>query len=151
MLRWSVAAIHLLALGIGLGAVWARRRALLGALDAPGLSRIFTADNWWAVSALLWITTGVARAFGGLDKGTAYYVHNDLFLAKMACFALIFALEIRPIVTLIRWRNAARRGQSVDTRAAPALARISAVQTALVILMVLLATGMARGFGARSG
>ena len=29
-LRWLLAAVHLLALGIGLGAVWARARSLAG-------------------------------------------------------------------------------------------------------------------------
>ena len=32
-LRWLVAAIHLLALAIGMGAVWGRGRALRGELD----------------------------------------------------------------------------------------------------------------------
>ena len=31
--RWLLAAVHLLALGVGLGAVWARGRALAGELD----------------------------------------------------------------------------------------------------------------------
>jgi hypothetical protein len=45
LIRWVVAALHLLALGVGLGTVWARRRALRGVLDAPGLQRVLYADN----------------------------------------------------------------------------------------------------------
>ena len=44
-IRWLLAAVHLLALGIGLGAVWARGRALGGAVDAMGLRRAFDADT----------------------------------------------------------------------------------------------------------
>lgn len=148
MLRWTLAAIHLAALGIGLGAVWARGRALAGALDGAGLRRVFTADSWWALAAILWIGTGLLRAFAGFEKGTAYYVHNHLFWAKMGLLALVLALEIRPMIQLIRWRVDLARGATVDTSAAPALARVSAVQALLVLLMVLAATAMARGFGA---
>ena len=148
MLRWTLAAIHLVALGIGLGAVWARGRALAGALDGAGLRRVFTADSWWALAAILWIGTGLLRAFAGFEKGTAYYVHNHLFWAKMGLLALVLALEIRPMIQLIRWRVDLARGATVDTSAAPALARVSAVQALLVLLMVLAATAMARGFGA---
>ena len=44
--RWLFAALHLLALGIGLGAVWARGRALRGTLDPAGRRRAFAADSW---------------------------------------------------------------------------------------------------------
>jgi hypothetical protein len=48
MVRWLFAALHLLALGIGLGAVWARGRGLQGELDETGLQRVFYTDTWWA-------------------------------------------------------------------------------------------------------
>jgi len=136
-----------MALGIGLGAVWMRGRALRGPLDAPGLRRVFAADNVWGLAAILWISTGVWRAFGGLEKGTTYYVTNPVFHAKMGLLGLIIALEIWPIVTLIRWRVRQGKGEPVDTTAAPALARISVIQAGLVVLMVLAATALARGFG----
>lgn len=34
-IRWLLAALHLLGLGIGLGAVWTRRQELLGPLPSP--------------------------------------------------------------------------------------------------------------------
>ncbi len=148
MIRWSIAALHLIALGIGLGALWARGRALRGPLDAAGLRRVFYADNWWGVAALLWIATGLLRAFGGLEKGTDYYLHNTWFLAKMALFGFIFALELWPMITLIRWRLRSARGEAIQTSRARAFARISALQAGLLLLMVLAATGMARGYGA---
>jgi len=72
ILRWLFAATHLVALGIGLGAVWARKGALQGALDPDGVRRALAADMWWAVATLLWVTTGLVRAFAGLEKSTAY-------------------------------------------------------------------------------
>ncbi len=112
-IRWLLAAVHLLALGVGLGAVWARGRALQVPLDGLAWRRVFYADTWWGVAAVLWIGTGLLRAFGGYEKGAFYYLHNHFFWAKMG---LLFA-------------------------------RISFVQALLVVLMVLAATAMARGYG----
>ena len=148
ILNWIVAAIHLLALGIGLGAIWARSRALKGLPDLQNLKRAFYADTFWGIAALLWITTGLARAFGGLEKGSAYYLNNNVFWLKMALLGLVLLLEIWPMVTLIRWRLQASRGDEIDTRHANGFAVISVAQAALVVAMVLAATAMARGFGA---
>ena len=147
-IRWPLAALHLLGLGIGLGAVFARARALRAELDRAGLRRALQADIWWAVAAAVWIGTGLVRAFTGIEKGSSYYLHNHLFLAKMGLFVLILLLEIRPIVALTRWRARLARGEEPDTSLAAALARTSMVQVVLVVLMVFLATGMARGYGA---
>jgi putative membrane protein len=145
-LRWIIATLHLLALPLGLGAVWARSRAL-GHVDRPGaLERAFRADTLWGLAAALWISTGLLRAFGGLEKGSTYYLHNHVFFAKVGLLVAILLLEIWPMTALIRWRIAARRGHSIDTASGSALARISQVQAALVILMVFAATALARGF-----
>jgi putative membrane protein len=149
MARWPLAALHLLALGIGLGAVWARGRALGGPLDRAGLQRVFVADNFWGIAALFWIVTGVWRLLAGTEKPTSYYLHNSLFWTKMTLFALILLLELLPMVTLIGWRRQAVRDVDPDTRLAGLLARISLAQAVLVVLMVFAATGMARGYGAR--
>ena len=145
--RWIFAAVHLLALGIGLGAVWTRSRALRGQPTTEQLRRAFMADTLWAMAAVLWITTGVVRAFGGLERGTAYYLGNTAFLVKMALLGLILLLEIWPMVTLIRWRIRLSRGQAIDTRPANSFAVISLIQAGLVIAMVFAATAMARGIG----
>jgi putative membrane protein len=147
LIRWLVAALHLLALGIGLGAVWARGRALRSPLDASGLRRMFSADTLWGVAAILWIATGLLRAFAGLEKGTAYYLQNYAFWIKMALLGCILLLEVWPMITLIRWRMLRARGQQLDTRSAPVFARISEVQALLIIAMVFAATAMARGLG----
>jgi putative membrane protein len=147
LVRWLFAALHLLGLGIGLGAVWARARALRGPLDPAGLRRVFYADGWWGVAAAIWIGTGLVRVIGGLEKGMDYYLQNHVFWGKMALLLVILVLEVPPMVTLIRWRVLLARGEMPDTRPAGGFARISYVQAALVLLMVLAATAMARGIG----
>jgi putative membrane protein len=147
VIRWIMAALHLLALGIGLGAVWARRQALRQAPDEQAIRRALYADTAWGIAALLWISTGLARAFGGLAKGTTYYVTNHVFWTKMALLALILVLEVWPAATLVRWRIGLGRGKAIDTSRAGTFAIISTVQAALVVAMVFAATAMARGFG----
>ncbi len=146
-MAWLFAALHLLGLGVGLGSIWARAKALSGPLDPAGFRRVFYADSWWAVSAVLWIGTGLVRVLAGLEKDTDYYLHNHVFWTKMALLLAILVLEISPMLALMRWRVEVARGGSPDTRLAGRFARISYIQAGIVVLMVMAATAMARGMG----
>jgi len=146
-LRWLLASFHLLALGVGLGAVWIRGRALRLPLDQTTLRRAFLADGVWGVAAVLWIGTGLWRLLGSTEKPTAYYLQNHFFLTKMALLVLILILEVRPMMALMGWRRRMGSGELPDTRLAPTLSRISFLQAGLVVLMVFAATAMARGLG----
>ena len=153
MLRIALAALHLIALGVGLGAVLARGTALREAPSAGSLRRAFRADTVWGIAAGLWIATGLWRLLAGTEKAPEYYYSNVNFHAKMGLLVLVLALEVWPMVTLIRWRRALARGESAGDveAAAPArrIAMISHVEALLVVLMVFAATAMARGYGAR--
>lgn len=151
LVRWLFAALHLLGLGVGLGAVWARARALRGPLDIAGLRRVFYADGWWGGAAAIWISTGLVRLLAGFEKSMDYYLHNHVFWGKMTLLLAILVLEVSPIVTLTRWRARVRHGETPDTSSAGRMATISYVQAVLVVLMVLAATAMARGFGMGAG
>src|SRR5690606_27007787 len=109
MLRIALAFVHLLALGIGLGAVWVRARALRGTPDHAAIQQAMAADGWWGAAAALWIGSGLWRLLDGTEKATEFYLANHVFLAKMGGLLLILVLEIFPIVTLVRWRVASRR------------------------------------------
>jgi putative membrane protein len=65
----------------------------------------------------------------------------------MGCLLLILVLEVSPMISLIRWRMSLAEGAVIDTSRAPRFARISLIQAVLVVVMVLAATGMARGYG----
>lgn len=144
--HWSLAAIHLLAFALGLWAVLTRGtalRRLAGGVDA--VRNVLIADNVWGVSALVLMVTGGMRAFGGYEKGTDYYLHQLLFHLKMTLLLLILLLEIAPMIALIKWRMARGKGAVIDSSKAGRLARISHIEALLLILMVVAATGMARG------
>jgi putative membrane protein len=140
-------ALHLLALAIGLPSVFLRARALAGPLDSAGLGRLFAADTVWGLAALLWIGTGLMRAFGGLEKGSQFYLASPLFGLKMALLGAIILLELWPMITLIRWRMVRGRGGTPDTSSARGFFIISQIQVVLVVVMVFVASFMARGFG----
>jgi putative membrane protein len=148
LVRWLLAAFHLLALGVGLGAIWARAHWLRSSTDPRHLRYALAADTWWGLAALLWIGTGLWRLLAGTEKPTEYYLHNHVFWAKMAALALILLLELRPMLTLIHWRRELARGATPNTAAGATLSRISYLQAALIVIMVLAAAAMARGLGA---
>jgi putative membrane protein len=154
MLRITLAVVHLLALGIGLGAVFARARSAHRIGQSPdALARTFYADNFWGVAAILWIASGLWRALAGTEKTPLYYWNNEIFFAKMGIFFFVLALEAWPMVTLIKWRVAAGRKQLPPdaelAQRAQVIARISDVQTLLIMAIVAAAVLMARGYGSR--
>lgn len=146
-LAWLLASAHLLGLGIGLGAVWARARALRAVPGREALRSVFAADAWWAIAAGVWLSTGLARLLLGTEKPMAYYFQNHFFWTKLVLFLVILALEIPPMIGLIRWRRVVAKGDMPDTAKAGRWALTSDVQAWLVVLMVLAATAMARGLG----
>jgi len=149
--RLVLAWLHLLALGVGLGGVWGRARALHDSLRDPvderAIRRALVADAWWGVAAVVWLVTGLWRLLAATEKSTAYYLTNIAFNAKMLMFVAILGLEVWPMITLMRWRRRTREPQARD---AGRIEVISYVECALVIAMVFAAVAMARGFGGRA-
>ena len=146
-LRWLLAIVHLLGFAIGVGSIWARFRTLRGAVNRSVIRRAIVADDWWALSAVLLIGTGLVRAFMGYEKGADYYLGNHLFLTKMGLLALILVLEVPSVVTVVGWRRRMARGEEPDLGRAGPVASRSLVQLLLLLTMLVMATGMARGFG----
>jgi putative membrane protein len=144
--HWLLAAVHLLAFALGFWAVLTRGTAFRRLAAGVGEARsVLIADNLWGICAVILLISGGMRAFGGYEKGTDYYLHQPLFHLKMTLFVLILLLEIAPMVTLIKWRIALGRGAAIDAGRAKLFARISHIEALLVLLMVVAATGMARG------
>jgi putative membrane protein len=134
-----LSALHVLALGIGLPGIVLRARALSRSGDGgPDVAGALAADNAWGIAALL-------RAFGGLEKGTAFYLSSPMFVVKMALFGLILLLEVWPMITLVRWRIWQARGQALDLSPARMMGTLSWIEVGLLLLMPFAAAMMARG------
>lgn len=137
-----LAALHVLGIAMALaGVVW-RARALWRD-DLPGA---LSADNLWGVAALLMLSTGLIRLFG-FDLPLEWYLANPMFHAKMGVLALVLALEVWPMVSLIALRVRQFRGAAATLAHRTGLAWVSVVQAALVVLMPFLASMMVRGVG----
>ncbi|HTC21101.1 MAG TPA: DUF2214 family protein [bacterium] len=146
------AGFHYLALGIGLGSLFARGLHFRG-LRRPGsdqgeeLKSLFMADNFWGLAALLWIITGLLRLFGGLEKGRDFYFHNVFFFIKMGLFGLVFLLEILPMVTLIGWRIQSRKKDKLrpPQDRIDLFIRLNDLELAILAILPFVAAAMARG------
>jgi putative membrane protein len=152
MLAAVFSALHLLALALGLPSVFLRGRALKGPLDEAGLKRLFAADTVWGIAAGLWLVTGSLRAFGGLEKGSQFYLSSPLFWTKLGLFVAVLLLEVWPMVTFIRWRLVLGRGGMPDSVLPDAvrarrLYAVNQLELAIVVAMVFVAASMARGIG----
>ena len=139
-----LSAIHVLTLALGLGAVFIRGRALAGPLDESGWRRLLAADNAWGVAAGLWIVSGLGRVFFG-GKESSFYWHNGFFWMKLSLFAVVFVLELMPMVTFIRVRAARARQTTLPRFSIESLRRINAAELVLVVTIVFVAAFMARG------
>jgi putative membrane protein len=149
---WMAAAFHYVALALGFTGVFIRGQAMRSLVrnrkDDAALQRLFLGDNLWGVAALLWLATGLLRAFAGLAKGTDYYLVSPLFWVKMGLFVLVIGLELFPMITLIRWRLALSAGKPlVHQDQLPLFVKLNHLEAVLVVIMVFVASGMARGFG----
>jgi putative membrane protein len=139
-----LSSVHVLTLALGLAAVFIRGRALARPLDEAGWQRVLAADNVWGVAAGLWIASGLGRVFlGGKEPG--FYWHNGFFWVKLALFALVFALELMPMMTFIRVRSARRRSTALPRFSVEVYHRINSAEVVLVVAIVFVAAFMARG------
>jgi len=139
-----LSAIHVLTLALGLGGVVMRGRALARPLDEASWKRLLAADTAWGIAALLWITSGLGRVFFG-GKEPAFYWRNGFFWVKLGLFALVFALELAPMMTFIRVRAAQRRGAALPAFSVEGYRRINTIEVVLVVAIVFVAAFMARG------
>lgn len=139
-----LSAVHMLTLAVGFAAVYVRGSALARPLDEAGWRRLLNADSVWGLAAGAWIASGLARVFFG-GKQPAFYWRNGFFWVKIGLFALVFVLELGPMVTFIRVRAALRRGVPVPAVDVQRYRRINSIEIALVVTIVFVAALMARG------
>jgi putative membrane protein len=139
-----LSAIHVLTLALGLGAVFARGRALAHPLDDAGWQRLLVADNLWGVAAGLWLASGLGRVFFG-GKELTFYSRNGFFWVKLSLFAFVVALELMPMITFIRVRSALRHRTPMPRFSVEAYRRINSIEVGFVVVIVFVASFMARG------
>lgn len=123
------------------------------ALIRPGMSmdKILQAakiDALYGIAAGMVLFIGFARVFFGL-KGSAFYLQNPVFWAKLIAFIAVGVLSITPTLLLIHWRDKAKKDPSflpsVDEIAN--VRRYVKIEAHVFVLIPILAAAMARGYG----
>jgi putative membrane protein len=147
VLKLALATIHLMSLALGLGALFQRARALSAAEREEDLPRVFLWDNLYALVAMVWLGSGLFRAFGGFEKGSDYYLSNHSFWGKMLLLAILLGHEGVAMVTFIRWRIRLKKKEPISLANKSRLIRIHWAEFWCVVGMIFFATLMARGVG----
>jgi putative membrane protein len=149
----GLASIHYLALAIGFWGLSERTVAAKKLSKDPSLQNqllpiIFRSDNLWGIASLLWIISGLMRAFGNYEKASEFYVTNGFFHAKISIFVVVFAVELMPMIRLIRARLELRQNPDsipLSPQMLRGIFRSGMVEIHLLVVMVIFATLMARG------
>jgi putative membrane protein len=131
---------HLLIFGI-FGILFVEFCVVRPGLTQVSATRLASIDLWYGVLAAVIVAVGFCRAVFAA-KGWTYYAHNFFFWAKIASFAAIGLLSVKPTVEFIRWRN-----RAPDPEAIRVVRRYLHIELGLFALLPIFAAAMARGFG----
>lgn len=117
-------------------------------LDLPRARSLMRVDIAYGITAGVVLATGLARALW-YGKGSAYYLHNALFHAKVSLFVLVAVLSLLPTLVIARWRSTVKAGKvpQVSERQGSLLINLIRLELALLVVIPLLAVLMARGYG----
>ena len=143
---WLAIAHHLAVFGVAavLVAEWTLVRPGIEPDEVRRVARIDAAYGALAGAVLL---AGASRVVWGV-KPADFYLENPVFWFKMAAFATVGLLSIRPTLRFLRWRRAADTDEQ-----APAATEVMAAQRAIRLQLTVfaaipvLAALMARGIG----
>lgn len=117
-------------------------------LDLDRARSLMRIDIAYGITASLVLATGLARVLW-FGKGSAYYLHNSLFHAKVGLFVLVALLSTFPTVVFLGWRNSIKAGQVpvLSPRTGKLLVITLRAELTLLLVLPLLGALMARGFG----
>ena len=117
-------------------------------LDLARSRLLLRIDALYGTLAGIQIGTGIWRMW--LEKGSAYYLSNPLFHAKIGLFALVGLLSLYPTLTFLAWRTGLRQQQAPQiapgkARLVPMIIRLELLGLLLIpLLATLIADGVAR-------
>ena len=143
-----LAYLHYMAVFVLFAFLTAQAMMLRAPLDERGIRLVRRADVWYAGAAVVALATGLARAYLGA-KGSAFYLGQWTFYAKVATFVAVGLLSIKPTIAFIRWRKALERDAAwrVPLEEQARLRRIVMIEVHLGALIPVFAVMMARGLG----
>lgn len=121
---------------------------LKGPLDGRTVRLLGRMDLWYAGSAVAVLATGFLRAGLGAKGGDFYFSAWPIYV-KIALFAAVGLVSIKPTLTFIRWRRALDHDSAWAVPAAEhsAIRRIVMAEVHLAALIPVVAVIMSRALG----
>mgnify|MGYP001068978696 CR=1 FL=1 len=138
---------HLLVFSLA-GIIAAEFVLIRNTMHASTPRRLGRVDRHYGMLAMLVIIAGLARVLYGL-KGWEFYVYNWVFWAKIAAFAVVGILSIRPTMRIIAWNRqiAANAAFKVPDEELASVRKAILAQAIVFLLIPVFAAAMARGYG----
>jgi putative membrane protein len=148
-----LASVHHLIV-FGLAAVLAAELALMrpAAMSPQTVRLLGRFDAAYGVLALAILAAGSIRVWYGV-KGPDFYLHNHMFWAKIAAFAVVGLISIQPTLRIAAWQKALK----ADAAFMPPLQELGKLRRLMLIelhvfaLIPIFAAAMARGIGYGAG
>jgi putative membrane protein len=138
---------HILVFGIA-AIIFAERVIVRRGLKGETIALLARIDGHYGGLAVAVIVVGIGRVFFGL-KGWEYYIFYWAFWAKMAAFAAVGLLSIRPTLRFLSWRKAAAGNPAyiVPDDQIDAVEPYIKAEAVIFLLIPTFAAIMARGIG----
>jgi len=117
-------------------------------VQSADVRRLSGLDAAYGLTAMVILVVGFVRVFWGA-KGSAFFLHNPVFWAKLAFFLAVGLVSAMPTIRFVRWKKQLQ----ADPAFVPAPAEVAAVRrwiTTELVLFVpipMLAAAMVRGYG----
>ena len=148
MAQAIVAYLHYLSIFILFALLVLEHRLFRLPLDLERARSLIVIDIAYGACAGVVLLTGAARVLW-FAKGADYYLHNSLFHAKVGLFVLVALLSILPTMTFLNWRNDLKAGRipQVSARQCKLVTMTIRLELLALLILPLLATLMARGYG----
>ena len=149
----ALAIVHHLIV-FGLAAVLAAELALMrpAAMSPPTVKLLGRFDAAYGMLALAILAAGFIRVWYGA-RGPDFYLHNHAFWAKIAAFAVVGLISIKPTLRITAWQKT----RKADAAFMPPLEEVGKLRRWLLIeihvfaLIPIFAAAMARGVGYGAG
>jgi putative membrane protein len=112
------------------------------------IKQVAKIDALYGIAAGTVLFIGFARVFFGL-KGSAFYLQNPVFWAKIIAFIAIGVLSVTPTLLFLHWRDKGKKDPSYLPTADEIanVRRYVKIEAHVFILIPILAAAMARGYG----
>lgn len=143
-------ALHMLGLLLTTVAIVLRDRGLEDPANEKNHKVLDVGDVLMIGTSMMLIGAGLWRLLAGLEKPTAWYLGNPVFLGKLGLVACLSGIESYLMVMFFKWRFEKRRGAPLDLRRLPLVRALNRAEFGISLFVIVLASAVAHGYGGPS-